>query len=790
MRLVILHISDIHFKTTTSLKPAAAVAACLREIPDQIDHVIVVITGDIAFSGKADEYETFSPFIEQLRTEIKAIAKHDPQVLTIPGNHDCMHPDDTSLRDIVLKAICDNNGVAGSPQLVEQAVSVQSNYFAWASANPVEPHHPTNKTTWVVRTSGPSGERIAFLCINSAWMSTLHESQGKLFLPLSDLPSPDSDDVVISLLHHPYNWFESNNARAVRQHLEAVSDIILTGHEHDLTVYTKTTDTGGTEYVEGGLFHSDAQPEHSAFCIIRIDLARKEYGTSRYYWTPGGYRGSSLATKPFVRSAHKQVPHVLCPDLKDFLKDIGAQLTHPSKTIEFYDVYITPSLRQYIKLGGGEGLFQQIIESEQTISTVFSEKVVYFAGDGQSGKTSLAKHLFNCALERGLLPVYIKGERLKDSSAQALQSMLRKEFESQYSHPGFDDVLQMPPNRKLAIIDDLPDSRLNRQAKAKALEWLRSRFDYVFVFGGDLSHIEEMLADMEHGQLVAEMAHFEIVDLGYVLRSRLIEKWITLGATSNYDQESLAHKVSGVERLIDTVLGKNLLPAHPIFILSMLQQLETNTSVNTKSGAYGYLYEVLITTALNRTSRSVDEIDTKYTYLSEFAWYLRCQKARECDREEMDQFNEQHRKNYRLPQAPTRLCQDVIESRVLVQHGSRIGFRYKYLYYYFLARYIRDNISEPDATSAVDECIRDLHREECANVVIFLTYLSRDRALMQKLLDSARDIFRGVPPCDLESHVEFLNKLDSAIPNIFLPDSDPATKEEVLRQQDLQHQSR
>ena len=305
----------------------------------------------------------------------------------------------------------------------------------------------------------------------------------------------------------------------MRQHLEAVSDIILTGHEHDLTVYTKTTDTGGTEYVEGGLFHSDAQPEHSAFCIIRIDLARKEYGTSRYYWTPGGYRGSSLATKPFVRSAHKQFPHVLCPDLKDFLKDIGAQLTHPSKTIEFYDVYITPSLRQYIKLGGGEGLFQQIIESEQTISTVFSEKVVYFPGDGQSGKTSLAKHLFNCALERGLLPVYIKGERLKDSSAQALQSMLRKEFESQYSHPGFDDVLQMPPNRKLAIIDDLPDSRLNRQAKAKALEWLRSRFDYVFVFGGDLSHIEEMLADMEHGQLVAEMAHFEIVDLAYVLRS-------------------------------------------------------------------------------------------------------------------------------------------------------------------------------------------------------------------------------------------------------------------------------
>lgn len=75
MRLVILHISDIHFKITTSLKPATPVASCLREIPDQIDHVIVVITGDIAFSGKADEYMAFSPFIEQLRVEIKARLK-------------------------------------------------------------------------------------------------------------------------------------------------------------------------------------------------------------------------------------------------------------------------------------------------------------------------------------------------------------------------------------------------------------------------------------------------------------------------------------------------------------------------------------------------------------------------------------------------------------------------------------------------------------------------------------------------------------------------------------------
>jgi hypothetical protein len=80
----------------------------------------------------------------------------------------------------------------------------------------------------------------------------------------------------------------------------------------------------------------------------------------------------------------------LCSEQEDFLKDIGAQLTHPAKVLEFNDLYITPSIRNYMKLDGGEGLLKDIIESEQTISTVFSERVVYFAGDSQSGKTALA----------------------------------------------------------------------------------------------------------------------------------------------------------------------------------------------------------------------------------------------------------------------------------------------------------------------------------------------------------------------------------------------------------------
>jgi hypothetical protein len=53
------------------------------------------------------------------------------------------------------------------------------------------------------------------------------------------------------VIHHPYNWFNADNAREIRAELENQSDLILTGHEHDAGAFTKTTYDGEhNEYLE------------------------------------------------------------------------------------------------------------------------------------------------------------------------------------------------------------------------------------------------------------------------------------------------------------------------------------------------------------------------------------------------------------------------------------------------------------------------------------------------------------------------------------------------------------
>jgi predicted MPP superfamily phosphohydrolase len=789
MRIAILHISDMHCKSDTTLKPASSLAACLREQTEPIDELIIAVTGDISFSGKAEEFEVAGNYLASLKKEAHSVTGKNAEIIVIPGNHDCSHPADTALRDIVLKSVADNRGALSSPSFLEQAVSVQENFFAWLNTigRSVETHE---RIVWPIRITPSGGGSIYFLCVNSAWMSTLNEIQGRLFIPAATLPSPDNDAIVITLLHHPYNWFESNNARTTRQHIEAISDVVLTGHEHDAVTYSKTFSEGSVEYVEGGVFHADTDQEISDFGIIIVDTDARTFRAQRYSWTPEGYRTTDdSSSHSYVRASTKSSDYILKMEHDAFLRDLGAQFTHCAKTLEFEDLYMTPSLRRYVKIGTGGALMKQIIDSEQVIATVFAEKTVYFAGDGQSGKSSLSKHIYRSALTRGIHPVYIKGEQLADVNTNAVDKCILKAYDEQYSHPQRDAFTQLPPERKAIIIDDLPDSPLNREAKARVLDWIRSKHDYVFVFGGDFSHVEELLADMEQGQMVSAFPHYEIMEFGFLLRHRLIEKWLTLGVEHLADRETLAHRVGEIERLVDTVLGKNLLPAYPIFILSMLQQMEAGIAVNTKSGAYGYFYEALITAALQRTSRSLDDVDTKYTYLAEFAWLLKASGVRECDQETIARFNRSHWDAYRLTHASDKFLQEMVASRIIVDYGGRIGFRYKYLYYYFLARYIRDNLTEAAVVAAVDECVRDLHKEEAANVIIFLTYLSKDKLIMQKLLDAAKAIYHDVPPCNLETHIQFLNKLDATIPQIMLPDGDPGTaRQNALRKIDEHHQ--
>jgi predicted phosphodiesterase len=789
MKLTILHLSDLHISERSVLPEPEKIVAVLREAAETPDYVLVLLTGDLVFSGRRAEYNHLSVLLEALARQIGEDTSGDCATVVIPGNHDCAFQQDSSVRDLVLERVRAAAGECESEAFLRSCLEVQDEFFRWAQSSGFVPEGSDREhQAWCSESFTKEGKRVSVLSCNTAWMSSLYEQQGHLYFPLAALPTAPHADLVIAALHHPYNWFEASNARHLREAIEGSSDIVFTGHEHEGSAFVRDT-TGGpnVHYVEGQVL-SDRDTAPRGFNVVHIDLTRAQYQPLVYAWNGERYvtQIPSPEWLPFVKNLRRAGTVMrLTKEFDDFLQDPGAQLTHRAKELRLEDIFVPPNLRRYSRVKGEDGLHREIIESDYGFNRAFDDRRVHFSGPAQCGRTALAKMLHKQATQKGWTPLLIPGGRITRADPRYLSKLVEMEVHRQYERPDPAAFAQLPKEEKVLIVDDFTDSPLNSEARAEVSAWFAQRFEYIFLLGGDLTPIEEFVVDKEAAKALTGFVYYEIMEFGYLLRERLIEKWLSIGRNDTLEREQLMYEVSQAERLVDTVLGKNLVPAHPIFVLVLLQQFEAHTPVDTRSGAYGYFYDILITAALNQTSSLPEDVDAKYTYLAELAWHLFQHKTTELDADEYAAFNSAHWTKYRLNAEMNAFQSELLKARVLMFFDGSIRFNYRYLYYYFIARYMRDNLSDLAVQAGVNYVVENLHREDCANAIIFLTYLSKDRDVIMKVLEASRAVFADVPPCDLDSHVEFLNRLQDRAPDILLPDGDTGEhRKEALRHKD------
>ena len=88
MKIKILHLSDLHF-TVNNTSQNIVLSSLYKKIENDIVPTnkpdILIITGDIAFSGKQKEYEKAKEYIDSIANLCKI--KHE-NIFIVPGNHD------------------------------------------------------------------------------------------------------------------------------------------------------------------------------------------------------------------------------------------------------------------------------------------------------------------------------------------------------------------------------------------------------------------------------------------------------------------------------------------------------------------------------------------------------------------------------------------------------------------------------------------------------------------------------------------------------------------------------
>jgi len=258
----ILHLSDIHFRQKCNgnvvlhddvRNELFHDASKVREELGDAD--AVVVTGDIAYSGRREEYEEAGDWLDQL---CGAVGCPEHSVQVIPGNHDInwsevtptvedlharitnAHPNELDAR---ISERFHNDKVAYSALLAKFG-----NYREFANRYGKDfdsGEHPY----WAddIRGLGPPVIRV--IGMNTVLFSGKGDVKGKLALGQNQYTTLRriSDIEYMILLHHPPEWFKDNEKAL--NYFENRARIWLMGHEHTLRV-NRSANMQGFERLE------------------------------------------------------------------------------------------------------------------------------------------------------------------------------------------------------------------------------------------------------------------------------------------------------------------------------------------------------------------------------------------------------------------------------------------------------------------------------------------------------------------------------------------------------------
>jgi predicted phosphodiesterase len=276
-----LHISDIHLRESTGWAQDIVLSRMLEDIitryrsspPD-----LVFVTGDVAFSGKAKEYQLAEDFLRKLSTQLGLELGN---VFVVPGNHDI----DRDLEEDAfrgardhLTAMTDVDRFFASDGRRRTLFSRQREFRDFVNGWSPSPIY-SDSSFCHYRLLKVGSVRVRVLLIDSTWLAAGGEDDaGKLLvgerqvLGFDQAASPDGDTISFALMHHPFSWLREFEQVVIENALIEQADLCLRGHVH-------VADQRATETLQGriGIFTAGAAFEtrttENTYLWCSLDLA-------------------------------------------------------------------------------------------------------------------------------------------------------------------------------------------------------------------------------------------------------------------------------------------------------------------------------------------------------------------------------------------------------------------------------------------------------------------------------------------------------------------------------------
>lgn len=776
MKIGILHLTDLHIQDNYFPDRIDKLTKSIGYDIKQISHIYIVFSGDIANYGRKNEFDKAKEFVSHLKTNLKNNNRLlQIELVVVPGNHDCCFDDEKKTRKSILND-CRTDVVDEEDYFID-AMAVQN--FFWEFANEITTVKEPNLASYKLDFRPHLNFKVSFHCYNSSWLTEIDEKQGNLIVPENKFLENENGEYVISVFHHPLDWLSANTRRNNKQrfeeHLIKTSNLVLYGHEHDKGKSKAIIQQKQNVVFCGGKAFNIKDSKDTGFSYYEIDLTDKSINIKTYVYNDEEYYLANFEDTHKIILKNKR-SFVISIDFEEKISQLSIPLKHSKKEkLTLSDVFIYPDLEPLV-----DDDYVQYPNSSELVD-LFKDKdssEILLEGADQSGKTSLLFVLYKRLYELGFNPIYLRGKYCNKTN---IKKLLKKSLKEQYNSEDIDLFFQQ--DKKVLLLDNIHKSELNPKYKKNLIDSFIDNFDYVVITSDSTYNSRNVT---EEATSFKNFKKYKVLPLGHEKRSELIEQWLMIGQDKlTVQEEVILAEVKSRFAEIDALIGNRLMPAYPVFILTLLQSLDENLQ-NFSQTSYANIYLVLIKAGLVKEGVKDNELTSLLNILKELSYHLyENLKALYFNNNQFEEFILEYSKNYFRHEKLTirKILTVLCNANILKFDDENFSFSYKYIYYFLVAQKIATDIDKHQDT-LYDLC-DNIHLEINANILIFLSHHSKAQILIDSIILTSQIPFENFVPLSLnkdDEFVKFISEFTKEIKHEIIEEINP--KDEVKK--DLQ----
>lgn len=451
-QLCIVQLTDFHFGKELQANYCKCADDILETIKTNIKSgtVLLLVTGDIAYSGKKNEYRSASLFFDYLFEQLDKL-EYQSKVYILPGNHDLQDPRKSTERFADSQYDVDIKKMASFYEFANK----YDNRFVLGQPEPI--------------TFEVEGTPVSISGFNSAPLSTL-DGDDKGFHVLRNperahLDSTPDSGLHIFASHHGPEWFRDNERISLENMLASCFDFAFTGHEHMGQSRCVGGLTGESCVVVRGGTYSLCDDDQSSYKMLLIRFG--EFGSYEFAERVYGWEASAQIHTP-LDEAHSYRRYIKSKTYfrprSDFVNELFE--TDDNSSESFKDSFVFPSLKEEIATGTKDGELR--INDQKLISDIHSfmeflldVKTLEIHSDIRAGKSSLLKAIYRESLAMGYSPLLLTPDYSTGSISRTLSSIIKDQYGD--TREAVELFGRIPREKVLLLVDDF-DS-LKRKAK-------------------------------------------------------------------------------------------------------------------------------------------------------------------------------------------------------------------------------------------------------------------------------------------------------------------------------------